>query len=80
MPNYLRPGTHGATIFFTVNLASRGSDLLVREIVALRTAFHRTLLDRPWCFDAIVVMPDHLHAVVSLPEADGDYANRCRLI
>jgi putative transposase len=30
MPNYVRPRVTGARIFFTVALAERGSDLLVR--------------------------------------------------
>ena len=42
MPNYLRPDVPGATIFFTVALAERGSDLLVREIGRLRDAVRTT--------------------------------------
>ncbi len=80
MPNYKRPRRGGSTIFFTVNLAERGSDLLVSEIDTLRAAFHHTWLDRPWVFEAIVVLPDRLHAVVSLPLGDSDYATRWRLI
>ena len=38
MPNYRRPKVTGATIFFTVALARRGSTLLVDEIDALRDA------------------------------------------
>lgn len=68
------------TMFFTVNLAQRGSDLLTREIETLRAVFHRTWLKHPWEFDAIVVLPDRLHAVVSLPLNDMDYATRWRVI
>jgi putative transposase len=32
MSRYLRPRAPGATVFFTVALAERGSDLLVREV------------------------------------------------
>jgi hypothetical protein len=30
--------------------------------------------------DAIVVLPDHLHVVMTLPEGDADFPNRWRLI
>lgn len=80
MPNYRRPRVPGATIFFTVTLAERGSDLLVREIDLLRAAFNATLARRPATIDALVVLPDHLHAVLTLPPGDGDYALRWREI
>ena len=80
MSNYIRPRTGGATIFFTVNLANRTSDLLVREVDKLRDAFMRTLADREFNIDAIVVMPDHLHAVITLPENDHDYSTRWSVI
>lgn len=80
MSNYLRPKKPGPTIFFSINLAQRGSDLLVREIDLLRAAFRQTLQERPWSFDAIVVLPDRLHTVVSLPEGDANYATRWRII
>ena len=76
MPNYIRPKRPGATIFFTVNLANRGSDLLVREIDRLRSAFAETLYDRPCVQDAIIILPDHLHAVWTLPQGDADYSGR----
>lgn len=80
MPNYLRPRVPGATIFFTVALADRGSDLLVREIRLLRASFDATLSRRPVTVDALVVLPDHLHAVLTLPPGDSDYATRWRQI
>ena len=36
MSAYLRPRVPGASVFFTVALAERGSDLLVREVARLR--------------------------------------------
>ena len=76
MSNYLRPLVPDATVFFTVMLADRRSDLLVREIRLLRDAFRRTLEQRPFRVDAIVVLPDHLHAILTLPATDADYATR----
>ena len=80
MSNYARPRVPGATVFFTVALADRGSDLLIRELPLLRAAFHRTVQERPFRFDAIVILPDHLHMVMSLPPGDADYATRWRII
>jgi len=80
MTNYRRPRIAGATIFFTVNLARRGSDQLVREISSLRAAFAQTQRNFPWKLDAIMILPDHLHAVVTMPDGDYDYSTRWRLI
>ncbi|HUS53600.1 MAG TPA: hypothetical protein VMY41_06295 [Thermohalobaculum sp.] len=77
MPNYLRPDVPGATIFFTVALAERGSDLLVREIDRLRDAVQATRNARPFGIDAWVVLPDHLHCVWTLPDSDADFSTRC---
>ena len=76
MPNYLRPRVPGATIFFTVALAERGSDLLVREVGRLREAVQATRTERPFRIDAWVVLPDHLHCVWTLPGGDADFSTR----
>jgi hypothetical protein len=34
----------------------------------------------PFDIEAIVVLPDHLHAIWTLPEGDADFALRWRLI
>ncbi len=46
----------------------------------LRAAFRETRRRHPFTIDAIVVLPDHLHAVWTLPEGDADFATRWRLI
>ena len=76
MPNYVRPKVTGATVFFTVAMAVRGSDLLVREVEALRRAVKATRMARPFRIDAWVVLPDHMHCVWTLPEGDADYSGR----
>ncbi len=80
MPNYIRPRVPGATVFFTVALAERGSDLLVREVARLREVVAMTRAERPFGIAAWVVLPDHLHAVWVLPEGDRDFSTRWRLI
>lgn len=69
MSRYLRPRRPGASIFFTVALARRGSTLLVEEIDRLREAVAVVRAGRPFAVDAWVVLPDHMHAVWTLPEA-----------
>ncbi len=76
MSCYLRPKVSGATIFFTVNLALRGSKLLVTEIDRLRWAVGKTRGERPFHVDAWVVLPDHMHAVWTLPAGDADFSTR----
>ncbi len=73
MPNYRRPHVTGACIFFSVNLAARGSRTLVDEIDHLRAAVRMTKSERPFEIDAWVVLPDHLHCVWTLPARDRDF-------
>jgi len=80
MSNYRRPRLAGQTIFFTVALADRRSNLLVSEIELLREAVRATLRERPITINAFVVLPDHLHTVWTLPDGDRDYPTRWRLI
>jgi len=63
-----------------VALANRSSDLLVRHVDELRGSI-RSVRDRhPFRIDAMVVLPDHLHAVWTLPEDDADYSTLWYLI
>jgi putative transposase len=80
MPNYIRPKVRGATVFFTVALADRRSNLLVREIDTLRSAVRTTRAELPFHIDAWVVLPDHLHCIWTLPEGDADYSVRWKEI
>ena len=80
MTNYLRSKIAGASYFLTVNLADRSSSLLTAQIALLRSAFEYVQIRHPFTIDAIVVLPDHLHAIWTLPEGDIDYSLRWRLI
>jgi putative transposase len=80
MPSYRRNSIPGATYFFTVTLADRRSSLLTTHIDLLRNAFRYTQQNHPFEMPAIVVLPEHLHALWMLPEGDSDYATRWRLI
>ena len=80
MVRYRRNFIAGGTYFFTVTLADRRSAALTDHIGALRTAFRTTRRVRPFDIDAIVVLPDPLHIVMTLPVGDADFSNRWRLI
>ncbi|OFZ66692.1 MAG: transposase [Betaproteobacteria bacterium RBG_16_56_24] len=80
MTNYRRSRIAGASYFFTVNLADRSQALLTEHIALLRGAFEYTRERHPFIVDAIVILPDHLHAIWTLPAGDVDFALRWRLI
>ena len=66
----------GAAFFFTVALADRRLALLTDHIDALRAGFRETRLRHPFAIEAVVVLPDHLHAIWTLPEGDRDFSTR----
>ena len=80
MSNYRRARIAGGTFFFTLTLADRSSDLLVREINRLRRIYGHVQECRPFESVAMCVLPDHLHAIWSLPLDDSDFATRWNLI
>jgi putative transposase len=80
MPNYRRAFIPGGCWFFTVNLLNRRQTLLVDHIETLREAVAAIRESRAFDIDAFVVLPDHLHAVWSLPPGDFDFSTRWRLI
>ena len=80
MSNYRRPKHTGATVFFTVNLSDRSSDLLVREVDILRSVVAKTRAERPFKINAWVVLPDHMHCIWTLPDGDTDFSMRWNVI
>ncbi len=70
----------GGCFFFTVNLADRRLRLLTDHVDELRAAFREIRERHPFTIDAVVVLPDHLHVVWTLPEGDADFAMRWRQI
>ncbi len=80
MSQYRRAKIKGGTFFFTVTLADRSSDLLVSEIDRLRSAYRVVQQRRPFETVAICILPDHLHAIWSLPDGDDDYSTRWNVI
>ena len=80
MTGYRRYFVAGGSFLFTVNLAERRLPLLTDHVAELRAAFDETRRRHPFTIDAMVVLPDHLHALWTMPEGDADFATRWRLI
>jgi putative transposase len=80
MPNYRRAFIPGGCWFFTVNLLERRQSLLVDHIAILREAVAKTCQSHPCTIDAFVVLPDHIHAIWTLPPGDSDFSTRWRPI
>jgi putative transposase len=78
---YRRPQWKGGTFFFTVVTHERRSFLCEhKNIELLRESFREVKTRHPFAIDAIVILPDHIHAIWTLPEDDGDFSRRWRLI
>lgn len=80
MPDYRRDRVAGGTYFFTVNLLERNSSALVTHIDVLREAVRKARSGRRFHIDAWVVLPDHMHAVWTLPPGDDDFSGRWNAI
>jgi putative transposase len=80
MVRYRRNFVPGGTYFFTVALADRKSSALVHHLGALRIAFRIARHERPFAIEAIVILPEHLHAIWTLPSGDSDFSGRWKRI
>lgn len=80
MSRYRRLYVPGGTYFFTVALANRGARTLVDEIDLLRSVYGAVVAQQPVTCEAMVVLPDHIHAVWTLPEGDVDFSTRWKRI
>jgi len=81
MPEYRRAKTKGATFFFTV-VTNQRRPILTTEIVrkALRQGIQRARQTLPFKIEAWVLLPDHLHAIWTLPADDDNYSSRWAII
>jgi putative transposase len=76
MPQYIRAFVPGGTFFFTVTLLERRRKLLTENIDHLREVFKAARRRRPFTIEAIVILPDHLHCIWTLPSGDADFSTR----
>jgi len=80
MVHYRRIRLEGGTYFFTGTLADRRARVLTDHVDLLRSVLRRVQTARPFAIVAMVVLPDHLHAIWTLPAGDADYSGRWRAI
>ena len=80
MTSYRRLRIPGATYFFTLCLQQKGSTALVDHIDLLRWSYARTVQDLPVTCHAMVILPDHLHALWTEPEGVVQFSERWRKI
>jgi putative transposase len=78
MVHYRRNFLAGGTFFFTATTADRRSSVLVDYADLLRQALRVIRRERPFLIDAVVVLPDHLHTIITLPPGDADFSGRWR--
>jgi putative transposase len=78
---YRRTHQTGGSYFFTLVTNKRRKTLSGETTVeVLRKAFCQVKINRPFSIDAIVVLPDHIHCIWTLPADDQDFSTRWRLI
>lgn len=81
MPEYVRAIVPGGTFFFTVVTNFRRPILTTKSgHAALSGAFQHVQRRHPFEIDALVVLPDHLHCIWTLPDDDTNFSTRWRLI
>jgi putative transposase len=80
MSRYRRALIPGGTFFFTVTLADRSSSVLVQQIDLLRDAYKAVQQRHPFETVAICILPEHLHAIWTLPEGDSNFPGRWSVI
>ena len=77
MSNYRRAYVPGGSFFFTV-VVHRRKPLFndTAAVSLLGSVLRRCLLRWPFVVNAVVLLPDHLHTIWSLPPGDSDYSKR----
>ena len=81
MINYRRLKIAGGTYFFT-QVTHQREPWLCQELAraALRSAMIKVQQKYRFTIDAIILLPDYLHCIWTLPEGDSDFTTRWRLI
>ena len=78
---YRRTAAAGASYFFTVVTHLRRPLFADGEAIGMLHAGVESVQARwPFTIEAQVILPDHLHAIWTLPDGDADYPTRWRLI
>ena len=80
MRQSIRADAAGATYFFTLTLQDRSARWLVDHVDLLRSAVAQVKARHPFDIEAMVVLPEHLHALWRLPVDDKDFSTRWMLV
>lgn len=75
MPNYIRFDAARRPLFVTIKTLPQ-CGILVEQRQALREAIETVQSRRPFVIAAMVLLPDHLHAIFELPPEDEDFSAR----
>ena len=75
MPNYLRFNLDRRPLFVTIKTLPQGA-ILIEQRQLLREAIETVQSRRPFVIAALVLLPDHLHAIFELPSEDEDFSTR----
>ena len=77
MPDYRRWKIPGGSFFFTVVTADR-RPILTTDLgrQCLHQAFDEVKAETPFEIFAMVLLPDHMHSVWTLPPGDDDFSSR----
>jgi REP-associated tyrosine transposase len=79
--DYRRAWHAGGTYFFTINLLERQNNhLLIAHIDEIKNAIKQVKIHHPFNIHAWVILPEHMHCIIKLPNGDNDFATRIRLI
>jgi putative transposase len=73
MPQYIRGFVPGGTFFFTVTRLERRRKQPSDD---LRAVFKAARQPRPFTIEAMVILPDHLHCIWTLPSGVADFSTR----
>jgi putative transposase len=77
MPNYRRAFQPGGTFFLTLVTERRAPIFAANDARSmLRDAIDRCRIFHAFEFDAIVLLHDHLHLLMTLPIGDADFSRR----
>ncbi|GAB6040541.1 REP-associated tyrosine transposase [Endothiovibrio diazotrophicus] len=79
MSNYRRHALNNRALFVTVVTAQR-APILGDHVDALRTAIGHVQQRHPFNLPAAVILPDHCHLLMELPEGEENYSLRIRQI
>ncbi len=79
--HYRRAKPPGASYFFTLVTDNRQHLFKQADTVQLlRQSLHIVKQRHPFTIEAMVVLPDHLHCIWTLPAGDANFSTRWRLI